>query len=325
VQKNLLVFNLCLAVSQAAWCEGGSLLDTNVPSRFFNWNRGIHIYLPPSYESKPQARYPVLYLHDGQNVFSSAGTNCAFGWGSWELDKTVDELSRAGKMREIIMVGVDNSFGRYEEYCGRHHAANETSSTVTNTAFENYTAFLITELKPRIDREFCTLPDPANTAVMGSSMGGICSLVLAWEHPDIFGGAASLSGAFMVEQTNFLDGVLKNFHGKPKPFRVYFDCGVVDFMGGDDGHALTEQVAAELRRIGWTDGLKLFVDEKPPTLAELEKSGLRRDKWNEAQTSQHNEFYWRLRSWRALTFLFPPVMQNWAEPKIGDGLFNPPP
>ena len=110
----------------------------------------------------------------------------------------------------------------------------------------------------------------------------------------------------MVEQTNFLNGVSKNFQGKPKPIRVYLDSGVVDFTGGDDGRSLTEQVAAELRRIAWTDDLSAFVDAKPLTLAELEKSGLRRDKWNEAQTSQHNEFYWRLRAWRPLIFLFPP-------------------
>ena len=246
----------------------------------------------------------MLYLHDGQNVFSSAGTNCAFGWGSWELDRTVDALCRAGEMQEIIMVAVDNSPARFEEYSGRHHIPG---GPATNTAFENYEAFLITELKPRMDREFRTLPGAGHTAVMGSSMGGLCSLVLAWEHPEIFGGAASLSGAFMVEQTNFLNEVLTSFHGPPKPFRVYLDSGVVDFMGGDDGRSLTKRVAAELRRIGWTNDVQRFVDRKPLTPAELEKSGLRRDKWAEARTSQHNEFYWRLRSWRALTFLFPPL------------------
>jgi hypothetical protein len=100
---------------------------------------------------------------------------------------------------------------------------------------------------------------------------------------------------------------LKEFHGKAKPFRVYLDSGVVDFMGHDDGCALTKQVAAELRRIGGTNGVQNFVDEKPLTPAQLEQTGLRCDKWAEAQTSQHNEFYWRLRSWRALTFLFPPL------------------
>jgi enterochelin esterase-like enzyme len=246
----------------------------------------------------------VLYLHDGQNVFSSAGTNGAFGWGSWELDRTVDALCHAGKMQEIIMVAVDNSFARLEEYGGRHHVPG---GPATNTAFENYEAFLITELKPQMDREYRTLPGAAHTAVMGSSLGGLCSLVLAWEHPEIFGGAASLSGAFQVEQTNYLNEVLKSFHGQPKPFRVYLDSGVVSFRSGDDGGSLTKQVAAEFRRIGWTNDLQWFVDGKPLTPAELEKSGLRRDKWAEAQTSQHNEFYWRLRSWRALTFLFPPL------------------
>ena len=287
----------------SAFGQNGSLLETNLPSKFFGWNRGIHIYLPPSYGTEPQRRYPVLYLHDGENVFSSAGTNAAFGWGSWELDKTADALSRAGKIDEIIMVSVDNSFARREEYGGRHHQTNTTA----NTAFENYTAFLLTELKPQMDRAYRTLPDAAHTAVMGSSMGGICSVVLAWEHPEIFGGAASLSGANTFEQTNFLNDVLKSFHGPPKPFRVYLDSGVMDFMGEDDGYPLTKQVAAEFRRIGWTNNLEWFVDARPLTPAELEKSGLRRDKWREAQTNQHNEFYWRLRSWRALTFLFPPT------------------
>ena len=202
------------------------------------------------------------------------------------------------------MVAVDNSFARLEEYSGRHHLPGETT---TNTAFENYEAFLITELKPQIDREYRTLPDAAHTATMGSSLGGLCSLAMAWDHPDVFGGAASLSGAFQIKQTNFLNGVLKNYHGKAKPFRVYLDSGAADFMGGDDGQSLTRQVAAELQRIGWSKNLKLYFDAKPLTLAKMKKSGLRHDKWAEAQTSQHNEFYWRLRSWRALTFLFPPL------------------
>ena len=301
--KRLFALFLSLATWQGAFGQSGTLMDTNLPSRLYDWNRGVHIYLPPSYRTQPERRYAVLYLHDGQNVFSSAGTNCAFGWGSWELDRTVDKLCRTGKMREIIMVAVDNSFARFSEYNGRHHAPAETT---TNTAFENYEAFLITGLKPQIDREYRTLPDAAHTAVMGSSLGGLCSLALAWDHPEIFGGAASLSGAFQVEQTNFLDAVLKNYHGNAKPFRVYLDSGAVDFMGGDDGRALTRQVAAELRRIGWSKNLKLYFDAKPLTPARLKNSGLRHDKWAEARTSQHNEFYWRLRAWRALTFLFPP-------------------
>src|SRR5512137_1452504 len=86
----------------------GRFLQQDIASRFLTEPRTVRVYLPPSYEREPHRRYPVLYLHDGQNVFSSAGTNICFGWGSWELDKTVDELCRTKTMQEIILVGVDN-------------------------------------------------------------------------------------------------------------------------------------------------------------------------------------------------------------------------
>jgi len=281
----------------------GTLLDTTVPSRFLGGERGVHVYLPASYHTDLGRRYPVLYLHDGQNVFSSGGTNTTFGWGSWELDRTVDELCRQKKMQEIIMVGVDNSPARPEEYSGRRHVQRESSA---KTAFEKYEEFLTRELKPRMDREYLTLPEAAHTAVMGSSLGGLCSLVLAWDNSEVFGAAASLSGAFTVFHPNFVDDVLRGYQGSPKPFRVYLDSGVVNSTGGDDGRSRTGQVVTELRRIGWAPGdLLWFVDERTLTRTELEKSDLRPEKWGEALTSQHNEFYWRQRSWRALTFLFP--------------------
>ena len=307
---NRIAFGLFLAAMQTTFGQTNRFIDESVPSRFLGGNRGIHVYLPASYDKEPTRRYPVLYLHDGQNVFTSAGMNIAFGWGNWGLDKTADQLSQDGKMPEIIMVGVDNSAARYEEYCGRVKSAppagsTNNAATSAPTAFENYTSFLITELKPKIDREYRTKSDAAHTGVLGSSMGGICSVVLAWEHPEVFGKAGSLSGWFGAEGTNFLNAVLSTYHGKPKPFRVYFDSGVKDFMGGDDGSALTVQVVGELKQIGWTSELSYYLDPRPLTPAELESSGLRRDKWPEAQRSQHNEFYWRRRAWRALAFLFP--------------------
>ena len=305
-QKWIFIGLLALNVRNALGQE--CLIKTGVVrSQQLGTNRTIHVYLPASYGKDTQRRYPVLYLHDGQNIFRTAGTNISFGWGSWQLDRTADELARGKKMQEIIMVAVDNSAARYEEYCGlMNPPRTNTMPAGGPTAFENYAAFLITELKPQIDREYRTRPGPADTGVMGSSLGGICSLVLAWEHPEIFGRTASLSGSFQVEHTNFLNEILHNYHGKPKPFRIYLDSGAIDFTGGDDGRALTTQVAAELRRIGWENNLAQHVDEKTLTPEELKKAGLRRDKWSEAQTSQHNEFYWRLRAWRALTFLFPP-------------------
>jgi predicted alpha/beta superfamily hydrolase len=216
---------LVLLVDQAGLAEERFITEA-VSSRFLNGARTVRIYLPASYHRQPIRRYPVLYLHDGQNVFSSAGTNICFGWGSWDLDKTADELCRAGKMQEIILVAVDNSSARYAEYCGRLHS----SDTNANTGFENYAAFLIQELKPKIDSSYQTRPEPAHTGVMGSSMGGICSIILGWEHPEVFGQVASLSGAFQVENTNFLNNVLRPYRGKAKPIRLYLDSGVVDFL-----------------------------------------------------------------------------------------------
>jgi predicted alpha/beta superfamily hydrolase len=295
---------------------GRLLPEERLESRFLGETRTVRIYLPPSYEREPRRRFPVLYLHDGQNVFSSAGMDCCFGWGSWDLDRTADRLCADGRVEEIIMVAIDNSRARYKEYRGHLHAqapAGKTGAALAatngadNARFDAYANFLIKELKPRIDREYRTLKTAANTGVLGSSMGGICSLSLAWEFPKVFGRAASLSGAFQVEKRNFLEQALRPFNARPKPIRIYLDSGTVDYTGDDDGRRQTDMVAAELRRIGWKDdwNLKHFTDRTPLSEPEMERVGLRRDKWHEAQKSQHNEFYWRLRAWRALEFLFP--------------------
>lgn len=295
--------------------HGKLLPEISVPSRFLGTPRTVRIYLPPSYEADPKRRYPVLYLHDGQNIFSSAGTNSCFGWGSWELDRTVDRLIAEGKMQEIIMVGVDNTRSRYKEYRGVVYPEGskgkrpKAPGDIDNSRFENYANFLIKELKPTIDREYRTLKTAANTGVMGSSLGGICSLSLAWEFPKIFGRAASLSGSFQIEKTNFIREVLVPHKGKAKPIRIYIDSGTIDFTGDDDGRRHTDTVWDELRRIGWKDGRNLchYTDGRPMVEAELEQAGLRHDKWPEAKVSQHNEFYWRVRAWRAFEFLFPPA------------------
>src|SRR6185503_3774152 len=220
--------------------------------------------------------------------------------------------------QEIIMVAVDCSAERYLDYRGPVYGRSRDSeprrlknpppAPSDNSRYEKYTRFLFKELKPKIDREYRTLSGATHTGVMGSSLGGLCSLALAWEHPETFGKAASLSGSFQVERTNFLSNVVGAYRGKPKPIQIYLDSGTIDFTGGDDGRNNTDAVAAQLQRIGWKKGedLEHFVDLKPMTEPELEQTGLRPDKWKEAQSSQHNEFYWRLRVWRPLVFLFPP-------------------
>jgi predicted alpha/beta superfamily hydrolase len=248
----------------------------------------------------------VLYLHDGQNVFTSADPGACFGWGDWGADRTADRLAVEGRAREVILVAIDNSPRRYAEYRGPAPGWRGGDDD-SQTPHARYRRFLIEEVKPAIDRRFRTLTGPADTGILGSSMGGLCSLAIAWDHPEVFGLAGSLSGAFQVERSHFLRVVLGGHGGLPKPVRIYLDSGVVDHTGGDDGCANTRRVAAHLRRIGWRDGVDLlhFEDSPPLTTAQLRDTGLPESKWGEAQTSQHNEFYWRLRFGRALEFLFP--------------------
>ena len=289
----------------------------SIPSKHLGTNRIVHIYLPPSYDTDSRRRYPVLYMHDGQNVFSSAGPDCCFGWGSWQIDLTADGLVREGKMREIIIVAIDNSRARYQEYRGPAYRYSKRelselkrrpSGANDDTRFENYTRFLIKELKPFIDAQFRTLPKPGNTGIMGSSLGGICSLALAWENPKVFGLAASFSGSFQIERSHFITNIVQAHRGKPKPIRVYIDSGVIDFTGDDDGRRYTDRMVAALRRIGWREkDLLHFTDDKPLREPDFGNFGLPAHKWKDAEISQHNEFYWRIRSWRALTFLFPPT------------------
>jgi len=275
--------------------------ERQVPSRYLATNRTVRVRLPQSYWRETSRRYPVLYVHDGQNVFASAGPHCCFGWGNWQLDTTAARLASEGRMQEIIIVAIDNSRFRYQEYRGP--IAGDASSRYTN-----YAAFLVKELKPLIDKEYRTKKTARDTAVLGSSMGGICSFALAWEHPKTFGAAASLSGAFQVEKRHFIEKVLKPYDRRPKPIRLYLDSGTIDFTGDDDGRRHTIAVVDELRRIGWKDGKNLqhFVQEQSFSDDELQKSGLPNHKWDEAKKSHHNEFYWRERVWRTLVFLFPP-------------------
>lgn len=280
---------------------GNIVFEGTIQSDILQTNRFIRVYLPPSYEESKSARFPVLYVHDGQNAFSTAGPHAAFGWGNWELDKTSDRLIAENKMRPIIIVAIDCNASRYREYRGPIMPGSD------NRAYARYARFLLQELKPRIDRDYRTLRGPEHTGLLGSSMGGICSLALAWEHPETFGLAASLSGAFQVEKQHFAENVISSPIAKKKPIRIYLDSGIGDYSGGDDGLKHTEAIAMQLQRLGWKPGDDLLHHiDRPLTAEQLKPFNLPNDKFKEAQRSQHNELYWRLRAWRPLTFLFPP-------------------
>ena len=163
----------------------------------------VRVYLPPGYEENTLRRYPVLYMQDGRNLFHA---HEAFGGREWQVDESMDRLDRMNAVRKVIVVGVA-PIDRMRDY--------------TAAGYDAYGAFLVGTIKPAIDARFRTRTDPQQTVVMGSSLGGVVSLHLAWRHPDVFGGAACMSSTF-----GHADDLFARVATEPKkPIRLYLDSG----------------------------------------------------------------------------------------------------
>ncbi len=227
--------------------------------------RRITVWLPPSYDSAMSHRYPVLYMHDGQNIVDP-GT--AFVGNEWQMDEVADSLIRSGAMKEIIIVGISNSPDRTLEY----------SDTSLGRA---YASFVVNQLKPMIDSAYRTMPDRANTAVMGSSMGGLISFLFVWWHPDVFSKAACLSSAFRWDDNKILHQVEKA-ERLPRDITIYLDCGTMGLEARlRPGY---EQMHELLKKKGLVEGKTLmgYLDHG----------------------AEHTERAWAKRVWRPLEFLF---------------------
>ncbi len=169
--------------------------------------RDVIVWLPPSYDTSTK-RYPVLYMHDGQNIFDP---RTSFLGVDWQVDEAADSLIRVGKMQEIIVVGVNNTSDRTQDY----------SDTEKGRAYMN---FLATKLKPFIDANYRTKPQREYTATMGSSMGGLISFLIVWHHPETFSQAGCLSPAFIAPFDSAVK-MVENYHGSNKKIRLYIDNG----------------------------------------------------------------------------------------------------
>jgi predicted alpha/beta superfamily hydrolase len=144
--------------------------------------RNIRIYLPRGYDSHLTKHYPVLYLHDGQNVFSPGGV-----FGSWDVDTTASAEIQMGRVRECIIVAIDNTADRLAEYLPPTDTFNGEGRC------DDYADFVINNVRPTLDVNYRTLNDPSNTLLMGSSFGGIATIYMGWEYDDVFGKLGVLS------------------------------------------------------------------------------------------------------------------------------------
>jgi predicted alpha/beta superfamily hydrolase len=176
-------------------------------------SRSLRIYLPASYEENTAKRYPVLYMHDGQNLFDAKTAAYGVEWG---VDETINRLVAMGQMDEVIVVGIDSTPERVAEYtpcCDPQYGGGQLDA---------YAAFIVETVKPYIDATFRTLPGKENTAIMGSSLGGLASVYIAQHHPQVFSKAAGISSSFWWNKRQFL--------AKPPhvPVKFYIDAGTRD-------------------------------------------------------------------------------------------------
>ena len=166
----------------------------------------LRIYRPPGYDENTLKRFPVMYMHDGRNLFFPEE---AFGGREWEVDETLDRLDTMNIIDKVIVVGLFTS-ERMQDY--------------TRPGYEVFGRALVEEVKPLIDRELRTLPDASSTSVLGSSLGGVVSFYLAWQWPEVFGNAACLSSTF-----GYRDDLVERVRSEPRDphrkQRFYLDSG----------------------------------------------------------------------------------------------------
>ncbi|MEP6927109.1 MAG: alpha/beta hydrolase-fold protein [Ginsengibacter sp.] len=161
------------------------VIDTAFFIPQLNRTRRIWVYLPPDYINTKNY-YPVLYMHDGQNLFDNATSYS----GEWGIDEYLDSIYPLRK-KEVIVVGIDNGLSKrmneYNPYTFKQYGKGEGDA---------YVDFLVNSLKPFIDKNYRTLPNKTNTYIAGSSMGGLISFYAVLKYPAVFGGAGIFSPAF---------------------------------------------------------------------------------------------------------------------------------
>ena len=191
----------------------------------------IWIYLPEGYDAKKKRkRYPVIYMHDGENVFD----NFTSADGEWGIDECLDTLIANGKPPAII-VAIASGQERMKEYSP--YSSEETGEGKG----DRYIEFLISTLKPYIDKHYRTLASKENTIIAGSSMGGLISCYALLIHPEIFGKAGIFSPVFPADLkiNSLIDSTADNIKGK-----IFF------YMGGMDNDTTVRNTRAIANKLG---------------------------------------------------------------------------
>ena len=242
-------------------------------SRFLRNQRDLIVYLPPGYHEQPQRRFPVLYMHDGQNLFDG-GTSFVPGM-DWHVGHTADDFIFTGAVQPLIIVGIYNAGN------ARTHEYTPTKvPRLGGGRADRYAKFLMQEVMPFIQQEYRVVSDARVTGIGGSSLGGLLSLYLGLKHPQVFGRVAALSPSVWWDQL-FIDRFAKDALAEPHP-RIWLD------IGTKEGPRIVHEVE-EFRDIllqkGWEFGKDL--------------------QYQRIEGAEHNEAAWAERVGPFLQFLYP--------------------
>ncbi len=241
-------------------------------SEFLPDDRNVIVYLPPGYEHEPHRGYPVLYMHDGQNLFDP---ETSFIRGrTWEIREHADRLILAGDIEPLIVVGIYNTPRRLEEYT---HARDRRMG---GGLAGKYGQMLVHELKPWIDDRYRTRPGEADTGLGGSSLGGLVSLYLGLLHAETFGKLAVMSPSVWWNHKSIV-GFLNEYEGPPWP-RIWLDVGDSE---GKRSHQDVELLYKQLLVNGWRPEVNLH--------------------YQMVEGGTHDESAWAARVGDMLRFLFP--------------------
>jgi enterochelin esterase-like enzyme len=283
--------------------SAGTIVDLGVLKSKFADPRRVVVWLPSGY--RPDGpKYSVLYMHDGQNLFDK--TTAGYGM-EWEVDEHLDALIRGNKVRSTIVVGIWNTPKRLQEYVPSkafrglpaEYQGKVRALYGGDPLSDGYLKFIVRELRPMIDKRFNVKTDPANTAIMGSSMGALVSLYAIDEYPQIFGAAGMMSTHWPLflkpdgqsvsqEEYEVVSAAFERYLAPalpdPKTHRLYFDHGseTLDAIY----KRYQDRVDAVVARRGYRQGVNWLTRSFPG--------------------QKHNEISWASRIDVPLQFLLPP-------------------
>jgi len=244
-------------------------------SNYLSYDRDVIVYMPPGYEEEPERRYPVLYLHDGQNLFD--GRTSFVKDRTWQVREHADAAIEAGEVEPLVIVGIYNTGDRrLAEY------THEYNWQMGGGEADAYGQLITRELMPWIAGQYRVLHDRETTGLGGSSLGGLVSLYLGLKYPAIFGRLAVMSPSVWWNHKSILGYLNEHAPQVWERPRIWLDVGDRE---GQKALRDVEHLARRLKANGWKPGETLHFEK--------------------VEGGTHDEASWAGRVRLMLRFLFP--------------------